>query len=71
MKYGDFKTRILNDVPHFSKIASSWLAIQEDGLEVQLSSVYFSYQVKAVLAKSKTISIKVIQDQESQQYSPK
>ncbi|CAB3991458.1 Hypothetical predicted protein [Paramuricea clavata] len=61
MKYNDFKTRILNDVPHLSKIASLRLTIQEDGLEVDLSPTYFSHQIKGILAKSKTISIKAIE----------
>ncbi len=57
--FDEFKARLLTEVPYLNKMASSLrLTIIEDNLEVDLSSTYFNFQIKGILEKEKTITVK-------------
>ena len=61
MTHDDFKSRILEDVPHLNKMTSLRITIRDDGLEVDLSPTYFCHQIKGVLSKDKTNSIRDVE----------
>ena len=57
--FDEFKARLFAEVPYLNKMATSLrLAVIEDNLEVNLSPIYFNYQIKGLLEKEKTITIK-------------
>ncbi len=57
--YKEFKTRLISEVPHLDKVGSSLrLTVFEDDAEVDLSSSYFNFQIKGLLEKEKTITVK-------------
>ena len=57
--YEEFKTRLISEVPHLDKVGSSLrLTVFEDDAEVDLSSSYFNFQIKGLLEKEKTITVK-------------
>ncbi len=58
LSYDKFKTRLTTEVPHLEKMSSSFrLIILEDDEEVDLSSSYFTLQIKGLLEKEKNITI--------------
>ena len=61
MTHDDFKSRILEDVPNLSKMISLRIKTRDDGLEVDLSPTYFCHQIKGVLSKDKTNSIRDVE----------
>ena len=61
MTYDDFKSRILEDVPHLNKITSPQITIRDDSLAVDLSPMHFCHKITGVLSKDKTISIWAIE----------
>ncbi len=57
--FDEFKARLLTEVSYLNKMASSLrLTIIEGNLEVDLSSTYFNFQIKGILEKEKTITVK-------------
>ena len=57
--FDEFKARLFTEVPYLNKIATSLrLAVVEDNLEVDLSPSYFNYQIKGLLEKEKTVTVK-------------
>ena len=59
LSYDEFKTHLTTEVPHLEKMGSSLrLTILEDDAEVDLSSSYFTFQIKGLLEKEKNITIK-------------
>ena len=57
--YEEFKTRLISEVPHLDKVGSSLrLTVFEDDVEVDLSPSYFNFQIKGLLEKEKTITVK-------------
>ena len=61
LSFDEFKARLFNEVPYLNKIATSLrLAIIDENLEVDLSPNYFNFQIKGVLEKEKTITVRAI-----------
>lgn len=57
--YAEFKSRIINEVPHLNKIASSLrLTVVEDDLEVDISDDFFNVQIRGMLERGKRIMVK-------------
>ena len=57
--FDEFKACLFTEVPYLNKIATSLrLAVVEDNLEVDLSPSYFNYQIKGLLEKEKTVTVK-------------
>jgi hypothetical protein len=59
--FDQFKMRILKEVPHLTKAVSLRWTVNEDEVQVDLSPLYFNYQVRGLLQKEKNIKINVIE----------
>jgi hypothetical protein len=55
--FDQFKMRILKEVPHLTKAVSLRWTVDEDEVEVDLSPLYFNYQVRGLLQKKKNIKV--------------
>ena len=61
LRFEEFKSRLLTEVPYLNKLATSLrLTVIEDNSEVDLSPIYFNYQIKGILEKEKTITVNAI-----------
>jgi len=55
-----FKSRLLLEVPHIAKSTSAKairLTMSDENLQVDLSPIYFSFQIKEIIAKQKNITV--------------
>lgn len=59
--FDEFRQRIIKDVPHLAKAVSLRWTVDDDSLEVDLSPIYFNFQIKTLLVKGKAININVIE----------
>ena len=59
--FQDFKNLLLREVPHLSKstsAASLRLTVNDEDMEVDLSPMYFNFQIKEMVSKQKNITVK-------------
>ncbi len=71
LSYDQFKTHLTTEVPHLEKMGSSLrLIILEDDAEIDLSSSYFTLQIKGLLEKEKNITIKAFAFDSPGLYNP-
>ena len=60
LDFHSFKSRLLLEVPHIAKSTSAKalrLTMSDENLEVDLSPIYFSFQIKEIIAKQKNITV--------------
>ena len=60
LDFHSFKSRLLLEVPHIAKSTSAKalrLTMNDENLEVDLSPIYFSFQIKEIIAKQKNITV--------------
>ena len=60
LDFHSFKSRLLLEVPHIAESTSAKalrLTMSDENLEVDLSPIYFSFQIKEIIAKQKNITV--------------
>ena len=60
LDFHSFKSRLLLEVPHIAKSTSAKalrLTMSDENLEVDLSPIYFSFQIKEIIAKKTNITV--------------
>ena len=60
LDFHSFKSRLLLEVPHIAKSTSAKalrLTMSDEDLEVDLSPIYFTFQIKEIIAKQKNITL--------------
>ena len=58
MNYAAFKNRIINEVSHLKKIPAVKFNVIADNMEIDIFVNYFKEQMRRMLEKEKTITIK-------------